>query len=76
MALPNARVNEKAELSFENAVFIDDERIAEKYFKEYCQALRLSEPIDWLQDEPKPDMEDKREHGVVVKRTGAHPHIK
>ncbi|HEU5377454.1 MAG TPA: hypothetical protein VFV38_18690 [Ktedonobacteraceae bacterium] len=54
-----------AGLSFENAVFIDDERIAEKYFKEYCQALLLSEPIDWLQDEPKPDMRDKRDHGSI-----------
>lgn len=36
-----------AELSFENAVIIRDERIAKAYLDEYQQVAALSEPLDW-----------------------------
>jgi hypothetical protein len=33
--------------SLENAVFIEDEKIANAYFQEYSQVYALSEPLDW-----------------------------
>lgn len=36
-----------ATYSFENAIYIEDTDIASAYFKEYCQILALSEPLNW-----------------------------
>lgn len=36
--------------SFENTVFIENSEIPNAYFKEYCQILALSEPLNWETD--------------------------
>ena len=35
---------------FENAIFIEDGTIAERYLKEWGQLAALSEPLDWEHD--------------------------
>lgn len=39
-----------ATLSFENAIFIEDGAIAERYLKEWGQLAALSEPLNWEHD--------------------------
>lgn len=41
--------------SFENAVYIQSQSIAESYFKEFCQILALSEPLDWESEWMQPE---------------------
>jgi len=42
-------------LSFENAILIKREDIAELYLKEFCQILALSESLDWSSEWMKPE---------------------
>lgn len=44
-----------AEKSFENAVAIDDEKLAAAYFAEYQQVAALSEPLDWKSEWVEPE---------------------
>lgn len=41
--------------SFENAVFINDPRIAYAYLREYAQIMALSEPLDWTSEWMEPE---------------------
>lgn len=43
------------ELSFENAVYIENEKIAKAYFEEYSQIMCLSEPLNWDNDWISPE---------------------
>ncbi len=45
-----------ASRSFENAVYIEDEKIAQAYVDEYVQLLALSESLDWESECAEPDM--------------------
>ena len=44
-----------AELSFENAVVLDDKSIVSAYFKEFQQIAALSEPLDWTSEYVQPE---------------------
>ncbi len=41
--------------SFENAVYIADEKIAQAYFYEFQQVAALSEPLDWSSEYVEPE---------------------
>jgi hypothetical protein len=44
-----------ASMSFENAIFIKNKDIATAYFREFCQILAISEPLDWKSDWIQPE---------------------
>lgn len=50
-------ITSNATRSFENAVVIRDEVIADAYMKEWAQLMAFSEPLDWSSEEPCGDMD-------------------
>ena len=40
-------ITANAELSWENAIYIRSEKIAQAYLNEWCQLMAFSEPLDW-----------------------------
>ena len=42
-------------LSFENAILIRKKEVVDLYFKEFCQILALSEPLDWASEWMRPE---------------------
>lgn len=44
-----------ASRSLENAVVIKDYSIAKRYYKEFCQIMAISEPLDWTSDRANPE---------------------
>lgn len=49
-------VTSNATRSFENAVIIRDEVIADAYMKEWAQLMAFSEPLDWNVEDPNGDI--------------------
>lgn len=50
-------VTSNATRSFENALLLRDEAIAEAYMKEWAQLMAFSEPLDWTSDQPLGDLD-------------------
>lgn len=48
-------LTKNATQSFENAVYIQDDAVAESYFNEFQQIMALSEPLDWEDDWCEPE---------------------
>lgn len=46
---------QNATLSFENAVYIEDQKITQAYFKEFGQIMALSEKLDWESEYISPE---------------------
>ncbi|MBM9548429.1 hypothetical protein JWG40_15485 [Leptospira sp. 201903074] len=44
--------------SFENAIYINDKKVADRYFEEFGQIAALSEPLDWETEYIKPEWEE------------------
>ena len=42
-------------LSFENAVVLYNSKVAKQYFREFCQILALSEPLNWNSEWMQPE---------------------
>ena len=40
-------MSRNAKRSFENALFIEDAKLARIYYQEWGQIMALSEPLDW-----------------------------
>lgn len=57
--------SKNASKSFENALFIEDEGIAEAYFNEFCQLALLSESLKWENTAFSPLLEDERKKGLA-----------
>jgi phosphatidylserine/phosphatidylglycerophosphate/cardiolipin synthase-like enzyme len=47
-----------AGFSFENAVFLRDERLAMAYFREYAEIAAISEPLNWDSEWIQPQWRD------------------
>jgi phosphatidylserine/phosphatidylglycerophosphate/cardiolipin synthase-like enzyme len=44
-----------AGMSFENALYIEDQPIVDAYMAEYAQIFSLSEPLDWTSEWSVPE---------------------